>query len=134
SPTVPGAHAAPAYPSHCVGNGHANTWETPWEAEPDTLDPAAYPESIWMWEHGKVTALPRPYYGFQQGESVMGHGPWMWGEYRNWLAREHPAENARFQWKEAERPVPGLDGCMRLSIPPELHYNAWIADRTIAAL
>lgn len=133
-PTLGATLAAAGYRTHCVGKVHANAWQLPWGPDPETLDPAAYPECQWMWDRGKVTALARPYYGFERVEAVMGHGPWMWGEYSNWLKATHPDVAARFTLEAAERPVPELKSCQRLAMPAELHYNAWIADRTIAYL
>lgn len=133
-PTVPGALAAAGYRTHSVGKIHTRIFGLPDGADPETLDPAAYPESRWMWDHAKVTHLPEPYYGFQTTEWTGGHGPGCHGDYTSWLQRDHP-HAGRLLAREAGTPAAsGAEQAFKLAIPADLHYNTWVADRIIAFL
>jgi arylsulfatase len=126
--------AAAGYRTHSVDNIHLRVMGLPTGTDPNTLDPAAFPESTWMWGRGKRDTLPRPYYGLQTAECTIGHGEPLEGDYTNWLRREHP-DAAGILARERWTPAPsGAEGSYRLQLPPELHYNTWIADRTIAFL
>jgi arylsulfatase A-like enzyme len=84
-----------------------------------------------LWDSGKVRDLPYPYYGFQSGDFVGGHGDTCFGAYRRWLDREHPGVYEQLSPRKAYyRRLPGY----RMPIPSELHYNHWIADRVIDRL
>jgi arylsulfatase A-like enzyme len=133
-PTVPGALAAAGYRTHCVGKIHARLFGLPKGLDPETLDPADYPESAWMWQRGRIDALPLPYYGFQSVDFVGGHGSGVWGDYANWLRREHPREAPLLAREAGVPPACGAPYTWRMPLPPELHYTTWIADRTIAFL
>jgi len=133
-PTVPGLLAEAGWRTHSVGKVHARTWEDPWGVDMARAAPSDHPESIRMWESGSISRLPLPYYGFTTAEFVGGHGPWMWGEYSAWLRANHPREAAKFTWEAGTRPAGAPKSCFRLEMPPEIHYNAWIADRSIAFL
>jgi arylsulfatase len=98
------------------------------------LEAEEWPESYVFWNTGRLKAMPTPYYGFQSVEISIGHGPGTTGDYRRWLRSKDPeAENL---WRpEAGRPTPhGAEQAWHCAIPPELHYNTWVADRTIAFL
>ncbi|HEV2125902.1 MAG TPA: sulfatase-like hydrolase/transferase, partial [Chloroflexota bacterium] len=73
-PTMTGALTQSGYRTHSVGKIHTRSFGLPNGADPETVDPFDYPEAKWMWDHGKVTHLPEPYYGFQTTESTGGHG------------------------------------------------------------
>ena len=133
-PTLPAALARAGYATHSAGKIHVRAYETPKGLDPATLDPAGYPEAQWMWEHGKVTSLPSPYFGFQSADFTGGHTSWMWGDYANWLNREHPGTLALLDAQHGTRPASGAEQSWRMAIPPALHYNTWIADRAIAFL
>jgi len=95
APTMTQALADAGYRTHSVGKIHLNGFGIPRGADPAALDPADWPESYAMWESGRITKLPRPYYGFQTAEVTLGHATGVRGDYRNWLAREHPDVIAR---------------------------------------
>lgn len=131
-PTVPVALAAAGYRTHFVGKFHARVTSLPSGVDPETLDPADYPESAWMWQRGKIDALPLPYYGFQSVDFVGGGGAGTWGDYVAWLRREHPREAPLLSREAGIPPECGAPHTWRIPLPAALHYNTWIADRTIA--
>lgn len=133
-PTLPGELAAAGYRTHSVGKIHARIYDLPNVSDPHALDPAAYPECKWMWEQGKVTKLPLPYYGFQSAEFTGGHGSWMWGDYVRWLETRRPGGFSLLGHEAGTPTASGAGQAWRMAIPPELHYNTWVADRAIAYL
>jgi len=134
TPTITGALGDVGYRAHSVGKIHARTFGLPNGADPETLHPRDHPESRWMWDHGKIDHLPEPYYGFQTTEWTGGHGAGVHGDYTTWLAREYPdlvTLHSTTAWQRAES---GAEQSYRMALPPEVHYNTWVADRTIAFL
>ncbi len=129
-PRVTDALVAAGYRTYSVGKTHLTAWNLPWGKKPGDVDPEAFPEAQALWRAGLVDDIPTPYYGFQSVDFVGGHGPWMWGDYMEWLEAEHPAERERFNF---DSPGPGHQ-TFRLEMDPAAHYNTWIADRAIARL
>jgi len=87
-------------------------------------------ESRKGWMNGDIKSLPEMYYGFQTSDFVGGHVNYCFGDYVNWLVANHPkvydkykSENAYYKKDEVN--------AWRMEVPAELHYNAWIADRSI---
>lgn len=129
-PTVTGALAASGYRTHSVGKLHLQPYiNIARDYKPD--DPVESCESEYAWRQCRVTSLPPDYYGFQTTEFIGGHGYYSFGDYSNWLNRVHPDPaslyadgntQGRFKTDTAKH------------LPPELHYNHWIADRAIAFL
>lgn len=78
--------------------------------------------------------MPLPYYGFEEVYFVGGHGHYVFGQYKNELNREHPAAFELLQQESALAPPTGAPESWKAALPPELHYNTAIADRTIAYL
>ena len=116
-PTITAALVDAGYRTHAVGKLHlqpfgggARSWE---DRE--------------RWNAGEITALPEGYYGFQTTDFVGGHVSYCFGDYANDIARDHPGLRERYA-RDAARPD---DPHWRLDVPAELHYNHWIADRTI---
>jgi arylsulfatase A-like enzyme len=133
-PTLPAALARAGYATHSAGKIHVRAYETPKGVDPATLDPADHAEAKWMWEHGKVASLPSPYYGFQTADFTGGHTSWMWGDYANAVEADRPGALALLNRDRGTPPASGSEQSWRMAIPPELHYNRWIADRAIAFL
>ncbi len=129
--TVPGALAAAGYRTHCIGKIHARVSSLPHGVDPETLDPAAFPESEWMWQTGRIDTLPVPYYGFQTVDFTGGGRS---GDYLNWLRRVHPGAVPLLVQKAGRTPESGAPHTWCMPLPAELHYNTWIADRAIAFL
>jgi arylsulfatase len=134
-PTVTGALAAAGYRTHSTGKIHVRIFEPPDGIDPETLDPADFPEAREMWERGRVNHLPSPYYGFQTTDYLGGHGPtWMWGDYPGWL-KQRGADPAKILSADVLKPTASKsEQSFRWDIPCDLHPNEWIADRTVAFL
>jgi arylsulfatase A-like enzyme len=133
-PTMTGTLAAGGYRTNSVGKIHTRTFGLPNGADPESLDPGDYPESKWMWDRGKVSHLPEPYYGFQTTQWTGGHGSGVHGDYTTWLKQRDP-DALRLLSREAGLPTAsGAEQAWCMAIPPELHYNTWVADQTISFL
>jgi arylsulfatase A-like enzyme len=132
-PTIVAALAERGYRTHSAGKTHFRTMWLPRGADPATADPHEHPEAAELWANGRVGKIPTPYYGFQSVDWTGGHGA-VFGDYRNWLRRMDPAAPRQLA-RDAGTPAPsGAEQCWRMALPPELHYNTWIADRTIQFL
>jgi arylsulfatase len=130
-PTVPAALTEAGYRTHAVGKLHLNAFTTPRGVDPDALDPLHYPESRQMWDGGRISKLPMPYYGLQSVDFCGGHGNWAWGEHVNWLKRKHP-DAVPLLAPQSGTPSPtGADQSWTMALPQELHANRWVADRAI---
>lgn len=133
-PTMTEALRLAGYRTHAVGKIHVNVYGLPNGADPQTLHPADFPESAWMWRHRRIGHLPLPYYGFQTAEMTLQHGPGVGGDYRTWLESAHPEAAERMRFEAGQRPASGAEQSAILDVPPEWHYNTWVADRSIAFL
>ncbi len=121
-PTVPGLLAGAGYRTHSVGKLHLKTWGgLGHAARPDADSPQNNPERLIHWANGAITKSPDHYYGFQTQDSAIGHVDYIQGDYKVWLDAEHPGAYSGYR---NANPGP-------LAIAPELHYNHWIADRSI---
>ena len=130
-PTLPGLLREAGYRTHGSGKLHlrqAGGIPPAWDVSGE--DPALEPDRAAHWQAGRLRKAPAGYYGLERWDSTVGHGSSdMQGDYRVWLETHHPEAVAglghfneysgdRYPWSEA-------------TLPPELHYNHWIADRTI---
>ncbi|MFU8780978.1 MAG: sulfatase [Kiritimatiellia bacterium] len=126
-PTLPGILAAAGYRTHAAGKLHHKIWGGRTIA-PDE-DTSVNPERriYWDWpghwqgEHYKE--FPDNYYGYQTLDICNGHVNYAYGDYVTWLEKEHPGAYAGYKYSNREPKA--------LTIEPDLHYNHWIADRTI---
>jgi arylsulfatase A-like enzyme len=132
-PTIVQALAGAGYRTHSTGKTHFRIMSAPNGADPLTLHPYAYPEARPLWENGRVTAIPTPYYGFQTVEWSGGHGD-VFGDYRAWLRGRDPDAPRLLTRQAGTPPASGAEQAWKMAIPPEWHYNTWVADRTIALL
>jgi len=96
---------------------------------PDAPAAEAFPESAFMWNSGRLESLPEPYYGFESTDFVGAHGDGVYGEYRNWLAETHPESLERLARGHPDNESAGADDAWRWALPPEHHYDHWVADR-----
>ena len=133
-PTVTGTLAEVGYRTHSIGKIHVRVAGEPLGVDPETLDPLDFPETRWMWHNRKIAKLPSPYYGFETTELTIGHGPGLPGEHYHWLEREHPDVLPYWNRQASTPAASGAEQSYRINVPPELHYNTWIADRSIAYL
>lgn len=122
-PTVGGALIDAGYRTHAVGKLHLQPFGQ-YDRENDT----GYWECREAWESGKVERLPSPYYGFETVDFVGGHVSYAFGDYKRWLDRQDPALHDQLQRDQAYHRT---GEAYRMDLPEELHYNHWIADRTI---
>lgn len=95
-------------------------------------DPRAFPESSVMWKTDQISSLPEPYYGYETTDFVAAHGDGVYGQYRNWLEREHPDSFERLSRSHPDNESGLAPQSWRWSIPAEHHYNRWVADRARA--
>ncbi|MDI7275553.1 MAG: sulfatase-like hydrolase/transferase [Anaerolineae bacterium] len=133
-PTIVHTLAACGYRTHAVGKLHLTCFSPQSGQGVSSLDPQAYAESWLLWERGRTSGLPAPYYGFQTVEFVGGHGSYLWGHYARWLEAHHPGALDLYRPEKALRPPTGADQSWVSAIPPEWHHSTWIADRSIAFL
>jgi len=125
-PTITQGLANAGYRTHAAGKLHLQPWGgmgrregfTSLEGEPE-------------WNNGTVEKLPLPYYGFQSVDYVGGHVSYAFGDYARWLEANHPGIRKLLQLESAYHKS---GRAYRMEIPAELHYNQWIADRSIAFL
>lgn len=137
-PTFTEALRQNGYRTHCCGKVHLHVAK-PSDIDPETVEPADYPEWGELWRAGRITNLPLPYYGLESVDYVGGHGHNSYGHYQQWLEAEHPHEAYLFFDKVAlSEPSPAVDlfnrNSYKWALPHELHPMTWIADRAIGFL
>ena len=125
-PTLPGTLAAAGYRTHSVGKLHLKPWGDPKGVPLEAIEnPEDNPERRRFWSGGEWRRSPENYYGFQTQDMVIGHGHYAveGGDYAVWLERESPGAGRLYDKRKADD--------WALDIEPRLHYNNWIADRSI---
>lgn len=151
-PTITEALRQSGYSTYCAGKVHLGIGLTPNGVNVDSLKVEDYPEGWEFWRTGKIKNLPSPYYGLEKIDYAASHGPYNYGNYNQWLAKEHPKENKLFNdtIAELESEVDSRERIARVALetpspafklfnresfkwalPNELHPYTWIADRTI---
>lgn len=124
-PTVTRALRESGYHTRLFGKLHLQ----PFSVGPGPLTQESHSwEAAQLWNDGTISALPADYYGFEQSCFVGGHGFFSFGDYKNWLDAMDPALHEKFKSREAYYT---RGNAWRIDLPPELHYNNWIADRTM---
>ncbi|MFW9949548.1 MAG: sulfatase [Candidatus Thorarchaeota archaeon] len=96
-------------------------------------------ESFYDWVFLKESShpvrdnFPIPYYGYQEVESVIGHGACLTGHYLDWLEERAPnlAEKMKKRWKNIDN---FFSVFQEHEIPVELYSTAYVVERTIAFL
>ena len=134
-PTFSEALRQAGYATRYCGKPHIRGSHTPRGVPIEEVDPHEFPEARDMWSSGRVHHLPTPYYGFEGVDFVNGHGHGSWGQYVNWLDREHPKEARLFREAVPLEPPSAAVNYYSMSykwaLPQELHPISWIADRSI---
>jgi len=129
-PTVPGALAQAGYRTHAVGKLHFQPFSAAAPQEGQEHDPPSW-ESREFWNSGRCAGLPLPYYGYQGVDYVGGHVHYCFGDYARWVDGRDPDARALYGREKASFAGDDIPSCWRLSLPKELHYNEWIARRSI---
>ena len=77
-----------------------------------------------------------PHYGFQHCELAIAHGNRVagGGHYGEWLREHHPEAVDLMEPEHALAPPTGAIQSWKSAIPAELHYDTWVAERSIAYL
>lgn len=126
-PTMPAVLAEAGYRTHAVGKLHfqGRGGRVIDEGEDVTADPERRIYWDWPghWKGAHYSKFPDNYYGFQTVELAQGHVNYVFGDYVTWLEQNHPGAYSGYKCSNAD-PHP-------LEIDPDLHYNTWIADRSI---
>lgn len=128
-PTLPGMLADAGYRTHAVGKLHlAGRGGRDVAADEDfSFHPERRIYWDWPghWEGAYYKKFPDNYFGFQTVELAQGHVHYIYGDYVTWLEENHPGAYSQYHGDNNNtNPHP-------LEIDPDIHYNAWIADRSI---
>lgn len=129
-PTVTGVLKEHGYRTHCAGKIHLQAFST----DRKTADgqPVTW-ESRDLWNAGEITGLPLPFYGYDSVDYVGGHVDYVNGDYVNDVEARRPGTKAQLSRDQAYHSLPG-SSAWRMDIPPEWHYNDWIAERSVRFL
>lgn len=129
-PTVTAALVEAGYRTHSVGKLHLQPFINS-DQKASSGAPVESYESEYLWRRGCINGLPENYYGFQTAEFIEGHGYYSAGDYSNWLNHVHPDPASLY--RDGDTQGRFKPDTMK-NLPPEFHYNHWIADRSIAFL
>ncbi|QHI70926.1 sulfatase-like hydrolase/transferase [Tichowtungia aerotolerans] len=122
-PTLPQVLSRHGYRTHAVGKLHFQP-----------LSSRDSAESLDSWMDGTITSLPDNYYGFQSSDFIGGHVNYCFGDYTNELRRDHPGVYEKYSREHAFWRSEGMHQTWKMTVPPELHYNTWIAEKTIRVM
>jgi len=118
------------YHTHAIGKMHLQFWAQKFEKSAYSYESVNH----WFsekWRYKMDKNLPRPYYGFEDVEMVLGHGDVCCGHYLDWLEERAPQylpiirkrAKAFFNKTHCESPI-----------PEELYPTTYITERTISYL
>jgi arylsulfatase A-like enzyme len=123
-PTLPQHLADAGYRTHSCGKLHISSWgKSPYVSTRDSKDITQFPERHTNWNEGLIDNSPNDYFGLQTVDMVTGHVNYANADYKVWLEEKDPDAFAKLRVS--------LDEPKPLMLDPELHYNHWIADRSI---
>jgi len=77
--------------------------------------------------------FPIPYYGYQEVEIAIGHGPCLTGHYQDWLEERAPklAKSMRKRWEDIDN---FFSVFCEHDLPVDLYSTAYVEERTISFL
>jgi arylsulfatase len=130
-PTFVDALRRSGYRTHAAGKLHYRNYEALPE-QTACLDHLLESRAMWMSE--RIGALPPNYEGFETADFTGGHGFGTYGHYRQWLREQNPDGERLLTMAAGEQPASGAEQTWKMALPAELHYNRWVADRSIAFL
>lgn len=130
-PTFTQALVNAGYRTHAAGKLHFRCVQNVKGVPLEQHDPEMHTENRDLWQAGRLTKLPSPYYGFQTTDFLGSHGDRIYGEYIHWLRAEHPGAERLLGREHARVPPNGADQSWKSALPAELHPTTWVADRTI---
>ena len=137
-PTMTQALMDAGYRTHSCGKLHYQNYFTPHGSTVDPalvqIDPKVDLERRDLWCAGRITSLPSPYYGFESSDYLGFHGNGTFGQYLQWLEREHPHAVPLLSPDHPRVTPTGAEQSWKSALPSELHYTTWTADRAIAFL
>ncbi len=126
-PTFPGTLREQGYVTKAIGKMHLNFWA----GKVDKSNRSAEYIRGWMNEktHAQMVAdFPKPFYGFDEVDLVVGHGDCCNGHYEDWLAARAP------EFLPVIKDLGGkiLNDMYRKSpIPEELYPTSYVTDRSV---
>jgi arylsulfatase len=94
------------------------------------LDAELFPEAKELWLTGLIEESKEPYFGFESVDLTSNHTDQLVGDYRNWLEENHPEVADRFPRSHPDNEPGRTPQVFDWSLPEEVHYNRWIADRS----
>jgi arylsulfatase A-like enzyme len=138
------------YATALVGKSHLQCiTDVPAQVPPDPKDrlphearrraPGRYGQELeTTWERDPAHDLDLPYYGFEHVDLSIMHADTQSGHWRRWLRRQ-TNEADRLVGPANAIPTPEFElakcrQAWRTRVPEELYPNAWITERTIAAI
>jgi len=130
-PTAAEIFANHGYRTHCAGKIHLQPFMARYDPKAHQGRRTFSWEDSERWRSGEIAGLPAMYYGFQTSDYVGGHVHYCFGDYDNWLRNSHPGMREKYLRANAYEKPASLEEYWRIDIPPELHYNNWIADQCI---
>lgn len=128
-PTIPQTFADAGYRTHAAGKLHLTSW-MPQVTPPR---PECFPECLDYWNSKQIREFPAPYYGFESVDFVGGHTSFIFGPYLEWL-KDQGGDPDLLNPQHSLRPLSSAPSCYQMAMPPELHYNRYIADSTIGVI
>jgi len=125
-PTLPAMLSQAGYRTYGIGKHHLQPILAP--------DRFGMPESEAFWQRPESQGWKGPYYGFQEVQFVIGEADKaaQAGHYANWLKDQSLDGPYRLTADAAlDTPPNDLDEVWKCGLPPDLHYNRWIARQAV---